>query len=377
MNERKATVVGGGIGGLATAVALTSKGWTVEVLERAPELREVGAGLSLWPNALRALAALGVGEQVRAQAMSERSTGIRDDRGRFLSRLDTVEMARRYGTAAMIHRPDLLATLAQALPPGTLRTGVKVTGVLPDGSVAHSDGVSEADLVVGADGIHSAVRRSLWPGAAAPRYSGYSTWRAVTEPIAIEGGGESWGRGLRFGYAGLPDGRVYCFAAMNAEEGAPHQGLAQWRRQFDGWHDPIPALLDATPADAVLRHDVYELPPLPTYVRGRVALVGDAAHAMTPNLGQGACQALEDAVVLADCMERPDGLSAYDAQRRPRSQMIARRARQIGVAAQWSSGTAVMLRNAAMRAMPGSSFLKNLDPVLTWNPPAGNDAAGV
>ncbi|MFF5477734.1 FAD-dependent monooxygenase [Streptomyces sp. NPDC012935] len=368
MEERKAIVVGGGIGGLATALALTSKGWTVEVLERAPELREVGAGLSLWPNALRALGALGVGDRVRAQAMSESATGIRDDRGRWLSRLDTAEMARRHGTAAMIHRADLLALLAQALPSGVLRTGVEVTGVLPDGSVAHSAGLSSAQLVVGADGIRSAVRNSVWPGAAAPRYAGYATWRAVTGPITIEGSGESWGRGARFGYAALPDGRAYCYAAATAEEGAPLWGLDELRRRFGSWHDPIPALLNATSPDAVLRHDIYELPPLPTFVRGRVALVGDAAHAMTPNLGQGACQALEDAVVLAACMEHPDGLHAYDAQRRPRTQMITRRAHQVGLMGQWSSRAAVTLRNAALRALPGSSFQKSLDPVLAWQP---------
>src|SRR5262249_56266640 len=134
--------------------------------------------------------------------------------------------------------------------------------------------------------------------------------------------------------APLADGRIYCSATANAPEGAPGGGLAGLRRRFGGWHDPIPALLDAADPDAVLHHDLYELPPLKTYTSGAVVLAGDAAHAMTPNLGQGACQALEDAVVLATVMASGDGLNAYDRQRRPRTQMITRRSRPIAATPQ-------------------------------------------
>jgi 2-polyprenyl-6-methoxyphenol hydroxylase-like FAD-dependent oxidoreductase len=188
----------------------------------------------------------------------------------------------------------------------------------------------------------------------------------VTQPVPVGGLSESWGRGERFGYAPLPDGRVYCYATANAPEGAPSGGLTELKARFGGWHDPLPALLDATTPDAVLHHDLYDLPPLKTYTVGNVVLAGDAAHAMTPNLGQGACQALEDAVVLGTVMSSGAGLGAYDRQRRPRTQMITRRSHQIGVAAEWASPAAVTVRNTALRLLPPTSFARSLAPVLDW-----------
>ena len=224
--EMKAIIVGGGIGGLAAALALGQHGWQVEVLERAAAFGEVGAGLSLWPDALRALDALGVGEAVRGRAALAGQAGIRDAAGRWLARTDTAELERRYGPTAM--------------------------------------------------------RTSLWPGTAAPRYAGYTAWRVVTPPVPVGASGESWGAGERFGFVPLPDGRIYCFATANAAAGEDGGGLAGLRRRFGGWHDPIPALLEAASPDAVRHDDLYELPPLPAYTAGPVALVGDAAHAMTP-----------------------------------------------------------------------------------------------
>jgi 2-polyprenyl-6-methoxyphenol hydroxylase-like FAD-dependent oxidoreductase len=369
----RAVIAGGGIGGLAAALALVRHGWDVEVLERAPAFAEVGAGLSLWPNGLRALDALGVGAQVRGRALLEGQAGIQDAAGQWISRTNTAALERRFGPVAMIHRADLLDVLRGAVPADSLRHGVTVRHVSSAGTVAHSSGESHGDLIVGADGIRSVVRASIWPDAAAPRYAGYTAWRLVTPPVQVDGTVladtvESWGSGERFGYSPLPDGRVYCFAVANAREGDPGQGLAGLRARFSGWHRPIPALLDAAAPEAVLHDDLYELPPLRTYTADQVVLVGDAAHAMTPNLGQGACQALEDAVVLAASLDGPGGLAAYDRARRKRTQMITLRSHRIGVAAQWESPVAVRLRNTALRLLPDSSFIRSLGPVLDWAP---------
>ncbi len=363
----KVVVVGGGIGGLATAIAFRRQGWEIEVLERSARVAEVGAGLSLWPNALRALDALGIGDEVRARAREESSAGIRDSRGRWLSRTDLDAVRARYGSPILLHRADLLDILRAAIPEGVVRTGVSVTHARPDGTVVHSAGTSVGEVIVGADGIHSVVRRAVC-GVIEPRYSGYTAWRLVVTPTEPVGEmGESWGRGERFGYGTLPDGRVYCFATADMAEGEAGGGLSELRARFGSWHAPIPALLAAADAATILKHDLYDLPPLASYVAGRIALLGDAAHAMTPNLGQGACQALEDAVVLARVAAEDGDLSQYDAQRRPRTQMIVKRSRTIGAVGQLASPAAVLARNTLLRLIPPAVQLGSLAPILDWN----------
>ncbi|MGW0203225.1 FAD-dependent monooxygenase [Nonomuraea sp. NPDC003201] len=404
-----AVVVGGGIGGLAAAIALHRIGWRVTVLERTLEFGEIGAGLALWPNATRALAALGLADRIRAIAGVETAGGVRDRAGRWLFRTDNADMARRHGwPLLMVHRAELVRVLVAALPADLLRPGIQVRAVRPDGDevvveyrdvrarvdgagakrraggawpdnegvvVGHRGGQVRADLVVGADGIRSRVRRQGWPEARAPRYAGCTAWRAVTGPLGGRGaeGAVFWGRGERFGFAALPGGRFYCFAAARASEGGEEDAYAGLVRRFGGWPDPVPKLLAAVPEDAALRHDVYAMPPLATYVRGRVALLGDAAHAMDPALGQGAGTALEDAVTLAACL-RSDrdvdvALARYDRVRRPRTQAIVRRSARMGAASLMAWGPGAWSRNLAARLVPPGLLLRSMDPVLGWTPP--------
>jgi 2-polyprenyl-6-methoxyphenol hydroxylase-like FAD-dependent oxidoreductase len=370
--NRAAVVVGGGIAGLAAAVALRRTGWAVTVLERAPELGTVGAGLTLWPNAMRALDVLGVGDAVRARSVPAGDNGgLRDPSGRLVVRSTEQVMT----DLRALHRAELHAVLAEALPAGIVRTGCAVDSVAPDGAVLI--GGTErmaADLVVGADGLDSAVRRARWPNQ--PRYRGYTAWRGVTPPGTVSIGGElgeTWGRGTRFGIVGLSADRVYWFAVANAGPGIRYEDeRAEVRRRFGSWHDPIPALLAATPPGAVLHHDILDLAPLTSYVDGRVVLIGDAAHAMTPDVGQGGCQALEDAVVLAARVSAGDldaGLARYDAERRPRTQSIARLARRIGRFAQADGALTVPLRTQLLRLAPERLSMRALDRITRWTPP--------
>jgi len=358
----RVVIVGGGIGGLAAAVALRAAGWDVAVFERAPVIQEVGAGLSVWANGLRALARLGVGAEVRAAARRYDGGAFRNAAGDTLFNVAPPDtMAPGQWLGAMIHRADLLAALARAAGEDTVRTGAEVAAVEPCGErvVAHfKDGSEvEADALVGADGIRSTVRRYI-VGEVAPRYAGYTVWRWVTAfPAAKVLPGETWGAGARFGQARLPGDRAYVYATHDApagEHGASGE-VAEIRRLFAGWHAPIPDLIDAVPEADILRNDCYDIRPLRVWGSGRVTLLGDAAHAMTPNLGQGACQALEDAVALGRCLTQPADVERafrqYESERRKRAIGFQRRSWSAGVIGQWRHPLAVRVREMLARTV--------------------------
>jgi 2-polyprenyl-6-methoxyphenol hydroxylase-like FAD-dependent oxidoreductase len=373
-----AVVIGAGIGGLTAAAALERDGWAVTVFEQAPSIEPVGSGLAIAPNALRALDTIGVGDEVRKLSAVQGEAGIRRPDGRWLSRTSAEEAWTRYGDPTVILlRSALVDLLSVRLSPGALRVNTRVESVDPEGGrVTTSEGDIAADLVVAADGIRSSTRKALFPGHPDPVYAGVTSWRLVAPADDTPGAvpaGETWGRGLLFGVMPLAHGQVYCYAtaAAPAGERAPDE-KAELIRLFGGWHRPIPALLAATGPDAVLRHDLYSMDtPLPAFHRGRVALLGDAAHAMTPHLGQGACQAIEDAVVLAHHAGHA-GLAAYTADRLERTTRIARRARAIGRLTRWRDPLAVSARDAMLllvgRLGPNVAF-RQFDDVFDWRPP--------
>ncbi|MFK8848620.1 FAD-dependent monooxygenase [Streptomyces sp. Ac-502] len=381
-----AVVVGGGIAGLAAAIGLHRIGWDVTVLERASMVEDAGAGISLAANGLRALDELGVGGAVRNASQGQYSGGTRTPRGTWLTRLDGSVLEKRVGTPIMgIPRSVLHRLLRDSLPAGSLLIGSEATGVEqagPEKVHVHSGTtVLNADLVVAADGIGSRVRSRLFPDHPGPVYSGSTVLRAITEgAVDLRADFElTWGRGAEFGHIAFLDGRAEWHAVLSHPAGTRFvDPLAELRRRFRAWHDPIPALLDATRPEAVLHHDVNELrTPLPSYAVGRIALLGDAAHAMTPNLGQGACQALEDAVTLAAALATEStvgaALARYDAERRPRSQAVARAARQAGrMGQQLSRPLAVTLRNTAMRLTPSRVTTRMILRHHAWTPPTLN-----
>ncbi|MEV7519165.1 FAD-dependent monooxygenase [Streptomyces sp. NPDC091371] len=363
-----AVVVGGGIGGLAAAIGLHRTGWQVTVLERAAVLDDAGAGISLAANGIRALDALGVGGAVRAAARRQYTGGTRTPDGRVLSRMDGAALERALGTPMTgIPRAELHRLLQAALPEPCLRTGVGTLASLAD-----------ADLLVAADGVRSGIRAELFPGHPGPVYSGSTVLRAITAaPVPLDTDFElTWGPGAEFGHIGFTDGRAEWHAVLAAPAGIRHRDpLAFLAGRFGDWHRPVPELLAATRSEDVLHHDIHELvTPLPAYAVGRVALLGDAAHAMTPNLGQGACQALEDAVVLAaELAAGPSveaALTRYDAVRRPRAQSVARAARQAGrLGHRLSHPLAVSARNTALRLAPSGATINAILRHANWTPP--------
>jgi 2-polyprenyl-6-methoxyphenol hydroxylase-like FAD-dependent oxidoreductase len=382
--RRKAVVIGAGIGGLAAAASLAEAGWDVTACERAASVEPVGAGLGLAPNGLRALDALGLGDVLRSYAVPQ-AMGLRRPDGRWLVRASSPTMlSDRFGDPIiLLPRSRLVEALCSRVPDGVLSLSTTVSAVTSSGTVTTSRGELRADLVVAADGINSQARALLWPDDPGLRYAGFTTWRML---ISGGSGGssvpmaETWGRGPLFGVMPLADGRVYCYAAAPAPPAtrAADGEVAELTRLFGGWHEPIPSLLAEADPAAVLRHDVAELArPLPSFHHGRVALLGDAAHPMTPNLGQGACQALEDAVVLARLVAKDsasvDGaLAAYSAARVKRTQNVVRWSRRMGAMSTWTSPLAVALRDGLMSIigrLDTSATLRGLTPIYDWHPP--------
>jgi 2-polyprenyl-6-methoxyphenol hydroxylase-like FAD-dependent oxidoreductase len=392
----RAVVVGAGIGGLTAAVALQRRGWNVTVFERAPALEPVGAGLGLGPNALHALDAIGLGNEVRRFSAIQGHGGLRRPGGGWLVRTDLGGLAARFGDPQLVAlRADVVDLLAGRLQAGVLRAGVTVTGVDAGGAgrracVTTSAGDVDADLVVAADGIGSRIRAALFPDHQGPRYSGFTTWRFVA-PAVPEGAGraepaETWGRGEVFGVLPLASGQVYCYASAPASAGVRHDDeAAELKQRFGRWHDPIPGLIGAISPGRVLHDDVYWIAePLPAYHRGRVAILGDAAHAMTPHLGQGACQAIEDAIVLASVAgtgtpaettpgtgAAPD-LAAYTSARLSRTRMVANGSYRATRLSGMTSPAGVALRNTGIRLasrIAPALMLRQMDPIASWIPP--------
>ncbi|HEX7169449.1 MAG TPA: FAD-dependent monooxygenase [Rubrobacter sp.] len=382
----KVVVAGGGIGGLTAAIALRRAGFEVSVFERAAELREVGAGLLLAANAQKALAKLGLANAVARLGTPASAGEIRSWRGHVLASIPASELENKMGTpSAAVHRADLQALLAREVKDGTLRLGTEVEVFEQDESgvrILLADGGHEsADILVGADGLRSRIRGGLF-GSEEPRYAGYTAWRAVVEPKAgllpWGTGFEAWGRGARFGCAHIGDGRVYWFATRNAPEGekdgppgSPAGAKAKLLRLFEGWHRLVGDLVEATEQGAILRTDIYDRQPLgERWGKGRVTLLGDAAHPMTPNLGQGACQAIEDAVVLARCLgERgatAESLRSYERLRSDRVAMIVRRSRRVGMVAQVKNPAICWLRDRALRMIPPQAQLGQLEEVVGY-----------
>ncbi|WP_173151977.1 FAD-dependent monooxygenase [Brevibacterium permense] len=397
----KIAVIGAGIGGLSAAVGLQRTGAGVTVFERAPELRAGGSGLSIFANGLAALESLGLREAFDAvtdSSVEGFAAGQRRADGHWIAQVPDDSV----GALRVVDRADLHRILLDALAPGTVRTGTEATATGTDGTLTIRAGSADDsstmestaerfDLIIGADGLHSRVRTVVDGEPVAPRYSGYSAWRGITSvPVDLSGeAGESVGHGRRFGIAPLADGRVYWFAVANMPQHAVFADeKATIEQMFTGWHSPIADLIAATPAEEVRRTAISDLSRrLRHYHRGRVVLLGDAAHAMTPNLGQGGGQALEDAATLTVLLtpllarRRSGGaaessaktvaaaLGRYDSLRRPRTQSIAQKSRLMGQVFQLESPFLAGLRNAVFSAVPSRLIAAQAASVQKWSPP--------
>jgi 2-polyprenyl-6-methoxyphenol hydroxylase-like FAD-dependent oxidoreductase len=327
-------------------------------------MREVGAGVILWPNAMRVLQRLELGAAIKDAGAVAADGVLRSSQGTPLGAGLAEQVEARFDApTVVVHRGLLQTILLAALDRHVLRLGAKCVGVAQDAervTVTLADGSTEhGDLVVGADGLHSQVRTAL-VGDGPPRYSGYTAWRGIV-PLDRSLAdrlrpGESWGRGCLFGVAMLGGSQAYWWASARIDErvgGSPAEEKAAMERRFRIWHEPIPELIDATLEQAIVRSCQYDRPPLRRWSAGRVGLLGDAAHPMLASFGQGACQAIEDAAALGDAVgaaaDVTVALRAYGSRRAPHAAAVVRRSYRVARLAHLRHPLAVAARDALLR----------------------------
>jgi 2-polyprenyl-6-methoxyphenol hydroxylase-like FAD-dependent oxidoreductase len=365
-------IAGGGIGGLTLAALLRKRGRSCLVLERAKRFEPVGAGIVLQPNAIKALRMGGIEDEIARRGSRTRILEIRDARGRILSSMDAAVMEARFGAGVVgFHRATLHAALVDLVEPSSLRLGAALRSFGESASgvfVELETGERiEGAALVGADGLRSAVRLQRL-GDGEPVYSGYTSWRGVTARGSHWPSGsmnESWGEGARFGLVAIDEDRLYWFATANTPVGGKDHDKAALLARYGSWHDPIRAVIEGTPETAILRTDISDRDPVASWSKGRVTLLGDAAHPMTPNLGQGGGQAIEDAVILDRCLASTTDIAAafidYESRRFARTARVVREARRFGRLGQLENPLGRSLRDLALRLTPLGVTLRSLD----------------
>ncbi|WGW13926.1 FAD-dependent monooxygenase [Saxibacter everestensis] len=344
--KREAAVIGAGVGGLTAANFLVRAGWEVSIFERAASLPTTGTALGMWPSAMAALDLIGVGEAVRAHGCRVTGGSILRPDGSLIARIGD-----RQGSV-LISRPALLAGLAAALPSGAIRFGSEVNGI---------QSVRQFDLVVAADGLNSKIRDELFGPRYAPQFLGAVAYRGSV-PGSVSTVSETWGSARLFGITPRGDGLTNWFGCVRtprlADAGAPDP-LRSLEWHFGRWHSDVVDVLARIESKSVLQHALYQTPALPTYVRGNVALIGDAVHAMAPNLGRGACESILDGAALARSLgetagsvrDIESGLRRYDKARRRTTRRFVQASRLMGrmaMTSRWQPG-----RDRILSQIPG------------------------
>lgn len=345
MQNLKVVVIGAGIGGLTTGIALKQAGYDVEIYDRTRELRPAGAGISLWSNGVKVLNSLGLGEDIAAIGGEMNRMEYRNHRDEPLSEVDLQPLFARVGQRPYpVSRTDLQNMLLQAFGPENVHLQMKCIAVEADeqGATAifENDERVSGDVLIGADGIRSTVREYVLEQPLTPRYADYVNWNGLVpaNPELCEA--DNWvlyvGEGKRASMMPVGGDRFYFFFGVPMEQGTttePGDRRAELAQHFAGWPAPVQKLIETLEPEQTNRLEIGDIDPPTQLVRGRVALLGDSGHATTPTLGQGGCQAMEDAAVLARYLlttniSVEDALQRYEHSRKERTAQLVLKARK-------------------------------------------------
>jgi len=371
----KILMIGAGIGGLTSAIVLRQGGFQVEVFERAAELKEVGAGIALSANAIRVLKHLGLMQPIVDRGTVIEAAVSYNSRGDTIGRLPTniTDVP-----TVCLHRADLQQVLFSALPPDCVHLGEQFADFeqTGDGITAHFDSglTASGDALIGADGLRSRVRAQLI-GDGEPVYRGYQCWRGVCEQAGSKLLTETFGLGLRVGLVPIGRRGTAWWCTANEAEVAndePEDAKSKLLRWFGNWHQPIPDVISGTDPRAIIKTGMFDRRPVKMWSKGCCTLLGDAAHPTTPNMGQGGCMAIEDAVVLARCLSNcsdpATAFRVYERLRHARTAKVTNISLYYGVMGQWKNRGAVWFRNTLLRLGSGKVATKGYVKFVSYDP---------
>ncbi|BBM85522.1 FAD-dependent monooxygenase [Candidatus Uabimicrobium amorphum] len=370
-------IIGGGIGGLTCAVAMAQRGFNVRVFEKTPQLQPVGAGLGLGINAMRVLRKLNIADEVIKRGNRLQIMYIKTPAGKILNRVDIRPLIEKFAVPAItIHRADLHDILVAALPKNTLQLGEEFVAYEQQDSQVMATFASgrqaAGQLLVGSDGIHSQVRKQMH-GKQPLRDAQQMCWRGICEGENIDAPHYCvvWGREARFGFVRVNAKQIYWFCTINKGHGEIPVGKEQLLGVFQKWCKPVPQILSSTEESAILRNDLFDRVSSKSWYENRVVLLGDSIHPTTPNLGQGACMAIESAEVLAHCLEYHKdiaiALKDYQALRLPRTRQITTASWRVGKIATIRNLVLMHLRNTFVRVTPSMFPRRRLQQVFAYN----------
>jgi len=363
--KEEIAIIGGGIAGLTTAIALQKIGKQPIIFEGAETVKGLGAGLGLAANALQGFKRLDILEEVINLGRILPSFTIYDQKGRQITKTDSKKLSRKYGIDNFtIHRANLHKLLLSKLDGHQVFTNKKAIDIEQKENgviIKFQDGsFHETKFLIVADGIHSEIRKKLCPGSL-PRFAGYTCWRAVIDNpgMTYTESSETWAPTGRFGIVPLAFNKLYWFACINAKSNDSRLNdftITDLQNHFKDFHHPIPEILLQTKTECLIHNDIIDIQPIDNYAFKNVLLIGDAAHATTPNLGQGACQAIEDAVIIAEEINRNTDIRSaftkFERRRIKRTHDIIKKSWTVGKIAQLENAFLVSMRNAVFRLLP-------------------------
>ncbi|MBI1768540.1 MAG: FAD-dependent monooxygenase [Bacteroidetes bacterium] len=379
----KCAIIGAGIGGLTAAIALRQRGIGAKVFEAAPEIKSLGAGIVMATNAMLVFQRLGIAEKIQRAGYLINEAVICDRHWKPIQKMDGDYANKKYGVGSYgFHRADLHKVLLNELPEEAVMLNHRLTSLQQIENKVHlnfgNQSTEEVDLVIGADGIKSIVREVLF-GKSSYRYSGQTCWRSIVDmPVTIglkKSSFELWGSepGLRFGLVAVGGNRIYFFATQKSSEGGTdkietlNQDLIS---RFSQFGNDVVEILKRAGNEKIIRTDIYDLMPVKNWFRDRIALLGDAAHATTPNLGQGGCQAVEDAYVIAKSLAENknhiDAFRIYQNTRFSKANYVVKTSWQLGQITN-TPASLINLRNFALRLTPPSVGKKTMDKLFRLN----------